>query len=321
MTCGRDQRGYTLVEVLVAMVMSVIVLGATLSILTSLLNDSRSSSLRDGEQADAQTMVDRLSRELRSASAPSTGSAGLLAKATSYDIEFETVDGTPGSAPAGNSTNQIWVRYCLDGSNTLWRQSTSPAYVSTTSAVPDTSACPSTSAAWVTAASQPCCVELNDVTNEIGGDTTRPLFTFGPSGWTSSSQINSIELDLYVDKNPGRQPGATELTSGIYLRNELASPTARFTALPTANQQGADVQLNGSLSSDPNGQVLSYQWYEGVSCPTPPSSAPSSGAIPGATTQQYDAGEFAAGAEPKFALAVTNSGGLTDCSSQEVTIP
>lgn len=321
MTCGSDQRGYTLVEVLVAMVMSMIVLGATLTILTSLLNDSRYATLRDGGQSDAQTMVDRLSRELRSASAPSVGSAGLLAKTTSYDIEFETVNGTPGSAPAGNLTNQIWVRYCLDGSDTLWRQSTSPAYASTTSAVPDTSACPSTSTAWVTAASQPCCVELSDVTNEIGGDTTRPLFTFGPSGWTSSAQINSVQLNLYVDKNPGHQPGATELTSGIYLRNELASPTATFTALTTANQQGADVQLNGSLSSDPNGQVLSYQWYEGVSCPTPASSAPSSGAISGATSQQYDAGQFPAGTSQRFALAVTNSGGLTDCSSQLVAIP
>jgi hypothetical protein len=80
--------------------------------------------------------------------------------------------------------------------------------------------------------------------------------------------------------------------------------------------------LNGSPSSDPNGQVLSYQWYKGVSCPTPPSSAPSSGAISGATTQVYDAGQFPASPPPQtFALAVTNSGGLTNCTSQSVTIP
>ncbi|HWE09667.1 MAG TPA: hypothetical protein VG325_09940, partial [Solirubrobacteraceae bacterium] len=112
-----------------------------------------------------------------------------------------------------------------------------------------------------------------------------------------------------------------ELISGIYLRNELASPTADFTAPTTTNQQGADVQLNGSPSFDPNGQVLSYQWYQGVSCPTPPSSAPSSGAIPGATTQVYDAGQFPAGSQPWFALAVTNTGGLTNCTSQQVAIP
>ncbi|HWD76676.1 MAG TPA: prepilin-type N-terminal cleavage/methylation domain-containing protein [Solirubrobacteraceae bacterium] len=319
MMYARDQRGFTLIELLVAMVISMIVMGSAVAILTVILNDNRYDNLRDGAQADAQTMVDRLSRELRSASAPSAGSGGLLAKATSYDISFATVNATPGSAPTGNPANQIWVRYCLDGNDILWRQSTTPS--STTSTVPDTSACPSTSSAWVTAASSACCVELNDVTNEIGGDTTRPLFTFGPSGWSSVSQINSVQLNLYVDKNPGHRPGPRELMSGIYLRNELASPTANLTALPTTNQQGADVQLNGSLSFDPNGQVLSYQWYEGVSCPTPPSSAPSSGAIPGATTQLYDAGEFPARSQPLFALAVTNTGGLTNCNSQQVTIP
>ncbi len=315
----RDQGGFTLIEMLVAMVISLIVMGAAIAILTVILNDSRYDNFRTSAQADAQTMVDRLSRELRSASAPSAGSPGLLATATSYDIAFQTVNPAPGSAPSGNPSNQIWVRYCLDGSDTLWRQSTTPS--STTSTLPDTSACPSTSSAWVTAGSRPCCVELNDVTNEIGGDTTRPLFTFGPAGWSGLSQIKSIQVNLYIDKNPGHRPGATNLVSGIYLRNELAPPTASFVVAPTTNQQGADVQLNGSLSSDPNGQVLSYQWYRGVSCPNPPSSAPTSGAVSGATTQVYDAGQFAANTQQIFTLAVTNTGGLTSCSSQTVTIP
>lgn len=315
---ARDQRGFTLIELLVAMVISLIVMASAVAILTVLLNDNRNDNMRAGAQADAQTLVDRLSRDLRSASAPSAGAGGVFAKATSYDVAFQTVNAAPGSAPSGNPANQIWVRYCLDGNDTLWRQSTTPS--STTSAVPDTSACPSTSSAWVNGAGKPCCVELNDVTNEVGGDTTRPLFTFGPSGWTGISQINSVQVNMYVDKNPGHQPGPSELTTGIYLRNELAPPTANFTALPTANQQGADVLLNGSPSSDPNGQVLTYQWYQGVSCPTPPSSAPTSGAISGATTQVYDAGEFPAGSQT-FALAVTNSGGLTNCASQQVSVP
>jgi prepilin-type N-terminal cleavage/methylation domain-containing protein len=314
---AKDQRGFTLVELLVASAISLIVMACAVTILTVILHDNRYDNARASAQADAQTMVDRLSRELRSASAPSAGSAGLLAQATPYDTAFQTVNAAPGSAPAGNPANQIWVRYCLDGNDTLWRQSTAPS--STTSAAPSTSACPSTSSAWVTASGRPCCIELNDVTNEIGGDT-RPLFTFGPSGWTSISQISSVQVKLYVDKDPGHQPGPTELTSGIYLRNELASPTASFTAVPTPNQQGADVMLNGSPSSDPNGQVLSYQWYKGVTCPTPPSSAPTSGAISGATSQVYDAGQFPAGSQT-FALTVTNSGGLTNCTSQEVAIP
>jgi prepilin-type N-terminal cleavage/methylation domain-containing protein len=317
---ARDQRGFTLVELVVAMAISLIVMASAVTILTVILNDNRYDNMRDNAQADAQTMVDRLSRELRSASVPSAGGAGVFAQATSYDIAFQTVNVAPGTALQSNLANQIWVRYCLGANNTLWRQSTTPQ--TTTPAVPDTSACPSTSNAWVTAGSSPCCVELKDVTNEIGGDTTRPLFTFGPSGWAGISQISSVQVNLYVDKNPGHQPGPTELTTGVYLRNELAAPTAKFTPILTANQQGADVMLNGSPSSDPNGQVLSYQWYKGVSCPTPPSSPPTSGAISGATTQVYDAGQFPASPpQQTFALAVTNSGGLTNCTSQSVTIP
>lgn len=319
MTHAQDQRGFTLVELLVAMTISLIVMASAATILTVILNDSRTDTTRDTAQADAQTMVDRLSRELRSASASSAGAAGVFAKATPYDVAFQTVNAAPGSAPSGNAANQIWVRYCLDGHDTLWRQSTTPA--STSATVPDTSACPSTSGAWVNGSGSPCCIELSDVTNEVGGDTTRPLFTFGPSGWADTSQINSVQVNLYVDQNPGHLPGPTELTSGIYLRNELASPSAEFTALPTPSGQVADIQLNASLSSDPNGQVLSYQWYAGVSCPTPPSSAPASGAISGATTQVYDAGQFPAGTKQTFALAVTNTGGLTNCTSQQVTIP
>jgi prepilin-type N-terminal cleavage/methylation domain-containing protein len=314
MTRARDERGFTLIEVLVAMVISLIVIGATATLLIVILNDNRYESLRAEAHADAGTMVDRLSRELRSASAPSGGSA-VLAQATPYDIAFQTVNPTPGVAPSGNPTNQIWVRYCLGANNTLWRQST--PNTSTPPAVPDTSACPSTNSAWVpTASGSPCCVALNHVTNEIGGDTTRPLFTFGPAGWSSAAQINSVQVRLYVDNNPGHLPGPTQLISGIYLRNELAPPTARF--VPTT--QGTEVLLNGSLSSDPNGQVLTYQWYNGAAC-AGPSSAPVSGAISGATAQVYDAGKFASGSQQTFALVVTDSAGLPSCSSQVVAIP
>ena len=127
-------------------------------------------------------------------------------------------------------------------------------------------------------------VALNNVTNEIGGGTTRPLFAYGPTGWTSTSQIKQVQVSLYVDRNPGHLPGATQLTSGIYLRNEPAAPVADFTpTLITVTPRTRNVQLNGSAASDPQGQALSYQWYSGAACPT-------SGLISGATTQQYTAG-------------------------------
>jgi prepilin-type N-terminal cleavage/methylation domain-containing protein len=307
------ERGFTLIEVLVAMSISMVVMGCVVAILTVFLNDNRYATLRDDATAHAQTMIDRLSHDLRDAASPTPASAGLLAHAASYDIAFQMVSAKPGSAPSGDPTNQMWVRYCLDGNDTLWRQTTAPS--SSISTVPDLTACPSTSSPWLTGSGgKPCCVQLSDVVNEIGGDN-RPLFTFGPTGYSGLSEIKSVQTSLYVDRNPGHLPGPTELTSAVYLRNELAPPVANFVPTKTAVSGGADISLNGSLSTDPNGQVLTYQWYEGSSCSSP------SVALTGGTTQEFDAGDFPNGSY-SFALLVTNTGGLSTCSSpQTVTVP
>src|SRR5579862_6235509 len=262
------QRGFTLIEMLVALSITMVLMGAMSLLLTEFLNDNSHETTRNQAQENAQVMIDRISRELRSAKSPVTGSAGLLAEASSYDVAFQaTVQGTP---PSGNPSNQYWVRYCLDSNDTLWRQSTSTSSsASTSNTPPDTSACPSTSSSWVQSSGSPCCVELNDVTNEIGGDTTRPLFTFGPGDITSTSQlsaaqlatINSVEVTLYVDKQPGGQPGPTYLTTGAYFRNELSDPVPEFTPFFIADQGKTDVLLDGTASYDPQGQVLTYQWY------------------------------------------------------------
>lgn len=334
MISRRGESGFTLIEMLVAMTITLIVMGSVVTILTVFLNDNRNDQYRDQATADAQTMIDRLSRDLRNAASPTPGSAGLLAEAGAYDIGFQSVNATPGAAPTGNATNQMWVRYCLNASsNTVWRQTTAPSQTSSTfpdaltivNGVPvDTAACPSTNTKWITSSNGgSCCIELNDVTNEVGGDN-RALFTYGPSGYQDTAQdtaqIKSVQVDPFVDRNPGHPlPGPTELTSGIYLRNELAPPQAGFVPSKRAQTGGADIRLDGSSSSDPNGQVLSYQWYAGSTC-TSPTQPPSSGAISGATTQQYDAGVQANGSYI-FSLLVTNTGGLSSCTSQVVTVP
>src|SRR5579875_2148396 len=92
-------------------------------------------------------------------------------------------------------------------------------------------------------------------------------------------------------------------------------PVSQFVIDKTDFQNGgADINLDGSLSSDPNGQVLSYQWYQGSSCSSP--SVP----LTGGTTQQFNAGDVTNGTYT-YSLLVTNTGGLTNCSSQTVTVP
>lgn len=314
-----DDRGFTLIEMLVAMVMTAVILSAVVLLFTSFINDNRYDGFREDAQSHAQTVIERMSRELRGATAPNTGAA-TIANAGSYDMTFQTVNATPGSAPSGNSTNEEWVRYCLDSNLTLWRQSTDPtSTTSTASTPPDTSACPSTSNSWVQTGSSPCCQVFNAVVNEIGGDTTRPLFTYGPTGWasTGTSAIKSVQIALITDANSGagKLPGPSWLTSSVYLRNDLQAPTASITpSQQVLSPSNTAVTLNGTASSDPQGQVLSYQWYNALNCP-------SANAISGATSQTYN-NDYNPNSTPSqdFSLLVTDSAGLTNCKSLTVNI-
>ncbi len=327
----RDQRGFTLIELLVSMGLSLVVMGAVVTIITVFLNDSRYDGLRDQAQTDSKVIVDRMSRELRSAASPSAGSSGLLQKAGSYDILFQTVN--PNGPPAsGNAANQQWVRYCLDSSGsptageTLWRQTSSSI-----SSTPDTTNCPSTSNAWAQKSNgNPCCVELSDVTNEIGGDTTRPLFTYGPTGYTSTSQIREVQVNVVTDLNPGHLPGPSpQLTSGIYLRNENSPPVIPdFTVTSSGSGTSTrNVTLDGTQAYDPNGQTLQYQWYatnsSGSGACASSTTGPSSGAL--ATGQTFSGTSangttFTSGSTWTFALVATDTQGLTTCDSKTVTI-
>jgi type II secretory pathway pseudopilin PulG len=318
-----EERGFTLIELLVSMGLSMLVIGSVVTIITVFLNDSRYDTLRDTAQNDARTLVDRVSRELRSAASSSSGASGLIERAGSYDLIFETVN--PSTVYGGsNASNQYRVRYCLDGSQTLWRQ-TATWTTASAPAVPTSTACPDTNSAdYVQSGGATCCKELTDVTNTIGGDTTRPLFTYGPTGWSSVSQIQEVQVNVITDLNPGHLPGPSpQLTSGIYLRNENSAPAASLSVTWIANGSGTrDVTLNGTSSTDPNGQSLTYQWYanSGSTGCASSTAGPATGAITGGTTVVYDAGTFNANTTETFALLVTDTQGLTSCNSQTVTI-
>lgn len=319
-----DEHGFTLVELLTAMALALIVMGVVVGILTVFLNDTRYDQLRDSAQDDARMLVDRMTRELRSAAAQNTGSYGLLERANPYDIEFETVN--PGTVYGGsNAYNQYRIRYCLDSNQTVWRQT--QTWTGSTPPTPPTStACPDPSNQWAQkSGGQPCCVELQDVTNEIGGDTTRPLFSYGPPGYSSLQEIQEVQVNVVTDLNPGHLPGPSpQLTSGIFLRNENSPPTANFT--PTKSSAGSgtwDVTLDGTASSDPNGQTLSYQWYanSGSTGCVDTTTGPSSGLLSTATTETSTAGPYSAGTTETFSLVVTDTQGLTNCTSQTLSFP
>ena len=297
----RHDDGFTLIELVVAMGLALVIFGAVVFLFTGFLHDTTYSQARDDGQDNARSMIDRLSRELRDAATPTVGQAGLLEKATYSDLVFQTVSPTTGVGTG--SANQIRVRYCLaqntnpNQDSVLWRQTETTVGT----VVPDTTTCPSSSNSWTTTTA-----ELSDVANT----TSDQLFCYSArcsDPVPATSQIKEVEVQLFINPNVGHsQPGTTELTSGIYLRNELSTPTC--SPLPTASVSGPDVILNGSSCSDPNGQTLTYKWYTGTGCV-------STNAISGATTQQYTAGPYTTGTY-SFSMQVTDTAGLSSSCTQ-----
>ncbi|MCW2970997.1 MAG: hypothetical protein JWO23_2124, partial [Solirubrobacterales bacterium] len=145
-----DQRGFSLIEVLVTMLLMMVVFGATLSLLDAFQNDNRLDQLRNETQDNARNTMDRLARQLRNVVAPTNGvviSPGALEEAQPYSIAFETVD-TLKTAAATNKNNVMRVRYCLDASKlkneVLWEQvarwAENPPELPTNTACPDKTA-------------------------------------------------------------------------------------------------------------------------------------------------------------------------------------
>jgi prepilin-type N-terminal cleavage/methylation domain-containing protein len=296
------EEGFTLVELLVAMAITVIVFGATLTVLDVFQSNNRFDQLRNENQDNARTTIDRLSRQLRDVIARTTSTGivpGALEQAEEYAITFQTVDTTKATSGA-NANNAMRVRYCLDDSSptneilweqvSRWEKAESPP-------LPASTACPDLTAGdWSTTTKL-----VQNVTNKIGGRPNQPLFTYSAQ---ETPEILSVEMNLLTNVNPGHpRPGESQLTSGVSLRNANRQPDVAFTATP----ENEYVKLNASASRDPDGLALTYKWKEDAK-------------VLETTAQQYTSPEKLSSGSHTFKLEVTNPGGLSACSEvKEVT--
>jgi hypothetical protein len=244
-----SERGeMSLIEILVALTIFGGVLGATLFTFQTFDTLDHQTVDRAASQDSARTSVDRLVRDLRNLASPTIAVPKAIDLASPYDLVFQTVDSV-GPNTGANAANIKRVRWCLDQSV----PSDEKLYVQEQrwlTQLPPTMPTTDCGKGWDSST-----IMASNITNTYNGQA-RPLFTFNSA---VLDQVNSVHVDLYTDLDPIKAPSETHLTSGVFLRNQNQIPVAVFTKALSGNKA---IVLNGSASYDPEGQSLSYFWWD-----------------------------------------------------------
>lgn len=239
-----QERGFTLIETLVAATMMVGVSGAALTTLTEFGNTTRLGDQQNDAQQEARRALGALSQELRNLASPTNELPEAVQRATASDLIFQSVGRV---RPDGslNTRNTIRVRYCLDVSAAVVRRYEQSWTSDPAPDLPPTTDCTAAAAGWTSSS-----VAASLVSN--GG---RALFTYNAAALVD---ITEVHVTLYVDADPAERPAEIAHETTVFLRNQNRGPTASFTAAPS----GSQILLNGSESEDPEGKALEFFWYD-----------------------------------------------------------
>jgi type II secretory pathway pseudopilin PulG len=264
MTRLRSDHGTTLIELLIAMSLMVMMLGATLIVWDALQDDGdRNQRMSDAQQEVRQTL-DRLSRELRNLASPSvltdltTIQPNAVERNEPFDLIFLKVADVKSADPGNlNDANIERVRYCLDappagsglpaGADVLYQQRQTWTTASKP-LTPSATACRG-AAGWPSE---------RIVAQAIVNQSASPPVPFFRYDNTDLTRITRIRTEALVDPDPQRTPPRTSLITSVILRNQNRVPTADFDvangSLPNT------LILNGSKSTDPEKQSMRFSW-------------------------------------------------------------
>jgi type II secretory pathway component PulJ len=306
----RDERGVTLIELMLASLISALVMGASLAVFDVLQDNHRKTTQHNDAQDVARTQTDRFARELRNLASPSQLTSDLSAqpqaidRAGEHDFVFRIVK-EKRTAVTPNAGNVQRVRYCLDSGGVVWRQ-TQTWITATAPALPPAASCPAPG--WDAGDKR----YISDVVNKTGN---RPLFFYNS---TDLQRISKVRTSLFVDPTPGKRPIETRLSSGVFLRNQNRVPLADFSATVTADKR---LILNGSGSEDPEGMPLKYQWYRNPPTPLPDCSVLPVHASCLGEGVVFEKTGLSGGGQQTITLVVRDPASLAGVASQIVTYP
>jgi prepilin-type N-terminal cleavage/methylation domain-containing protein len=203
-----DERGFTLVELLVAMTIGMIVSFAVLGVFDGFNRGVASNSRLTDAQDSARREVSQMVAVLRVAGAPASKTAAqvsMIVSAAANDVVFRSTS-WPGENSTGTAAGTYHTqRLCLDtATKTVWFDAIRAGAAGTTA---PGSACPSTAAGWTHTA----------MARDVVNTTADPLFRIG------AAPIRSIGLSLRLEGGTTASSRPLELDSGGTVRGGVAS--------------------------------------------------------------------------------------------------
>jgi prepilin-type N-terminal cleavage/methylation domain-containing protein len=254
----RDQDGFTLPELLIAMTLFLVVVSATLSAFDGFVARSATNTKLNDAAEQARRSMDRMARQLRNLASPTNANVNSIDRATAFDLVFQTVDPT-----------KRRVRYCLNSTNpaksTLWVQTQAFALGGVDPGLPsNTSACPApvTSGGWADQR-----VAASDVVNRYNGAGRDVFYYTGLGTDGDTTKITGIRPELFLDTNPAKAPKEISIATGDFLRNQNQKPVIPDISVVRSPIGSRRFILNGSGAYDPEGRTLDYTWYKGSGDP------------------------------------------------------
>ena len=318
----RHERGMvSLPEMLWVCLLLVIVLGAAMAPFDAMHATDRRTRSQADSQDNARETVDSVAHELRNIA----GQTQLIERSGNNDLVFQTIDSVPKPSGSQDSRNVMRVRYCLDATDpargVLWEQTLKWTTAAVPSSMPLSSSCPDVT--WAGAAR----VNLtNAITNQATSanqpavtsrSAAADMFSYFPTG-APITQITSVRVDLYTDRDPTDTVKEERLTSGVLLRNQNGAPTATAVVPPITTGVSKQVKLDASASTDPENLPMTYRWCDVTSTST----CDGTTQIGTGVTYTYTfPGTVAAGATRNMRLIVSDAGGLEATFNFNVTVP
>jgi prepilin-type N-terminal cleavage/methylation domain-containing protein len=290
---ARSERGFTLVELLVALTVASLILGAAITAFTGYLTQSAAAEKAGNSQDAARNALDQMAIQLRSATSNASTGNQPIESFSSYSLVW--LAPFPGASTTNNPLGLRHIRYCVDASTPsnekLWLQ-TAPFSTTSNRNWPATNSCPANS--WPTAM-----VVGENLVNVL---QNTPLFV---TPTDSQGNVTDVNVNALVDVDAKDAQLATSVRTSVTLRNLNHAPSA---VVSCAAGLTSHALCDASASTDSDNQTLTFAWKV-------------DGATVGETSYRLDQPSLASGSTHTFAVTVTDSGGLSSSASQTLKMP